>query len=95
MSSLGTIWASLGLDLTKFDQGLRQAESKLQAAEKNLEGFEKAGERLTSMGTKLSVGVTLPIMAIGTAATKMAMDAVESENLFEVSMGNMAAAARE
>ncbi|MEX0975035.1 MAG: phage tail tape measure protein [Bacillota bacterium] len=94
MSSLGTIWASLALDLTKFDANMRQVESSIKTAEKNLEGFEKAGDRLTSMGKKLSLAVTLPILAIGTAATKMAMDAVESENLFEVSMGNMASTAR-
>lgn len=52
------------------------------------------GDKMSSVGTKLSSAVTLPIVGIGSAATKMAMDAVESENLFEVAMGNMATDAR-
>ena len=36
----------------------------------------------------------MPILAVGGASIKMAMDAVESENLFAVSMGNMAEDAR-
>lgn len=56
--------------------------------------MQTVGEGFSSVGNKLSLGVTAPLVAAGTAATKMAMDAVESENLFEVSMGNMAGSAR-
>ncbi|WP_082023831.1 hypothetical protein [Clostridium polynesiense] len=56
--------------------------------------MKKVGEKMTSAGTKLTAAVTLPILGIGTATTKMAMDAVESESLFEVSMGAMADQAR-
>jgi phage-related minor tail protein len=65
------------------------------------ESMEKAGEKMKAVGDKissagktLSTAVTLPLLGIGTAATKMAMDAVESENLFEVAMGEMANDAR-
>ena len=44
-------------------------------------------------GTALTAGVTLPLVAIGGAALKMGMDAVESENLVSVSFGDMTAAA--
>jgi hypothetical protein len=50
---------------------------------------------MSKVGNTLTLGVSVPLIAAGTAATKMAMEAVESENLFEVSMGNMAGAARE
>lgn len=51
------------------------------------DGMQRVGSNLTRY-------VTAPILAIGAASVKMAMDAVESENLFEVSMGKMATSAR-
>jgi len=95
MASLGTIWAELGLRWDKLDRGLRQAEARIRTAEQKLEGLQKAGQRLQSAGTKMTMAVTAPLLAVGAATTKFAMDAVESENLFEVSMGNMADAARQ
>lgn len=68
----------------KLSQSLDKAGEKMKAV----------GEKMSSVGTKLSTAVTLPILGIGTAATKMAMDAVESENLFEVAMGKVAGDAR-
>jgi len=49
---------------------------------------------MSDIGGKLTVAVTVPLLGIGVASTKMAMDAVESENLFEVAMGSMAGDAR-
>lgn len=56
--------------------------------------MDKAGEKMPSVESKLSTVVTLPILGIGIAAIKMVMDIVESEKLFEVTMGNMAGYAR-
>ena len=58
------------------------------------EQLQKAGDKMVSVGRSLSTYVTAPMIAVGTATVKMAMDAIESENLFEVSMGKNAAAAR-
>ena len=68
----------------KLSQNMDTAGTKLKAV----------GNNLASAGKTLSTAVTLPILGIGTAATKMAMDAVESENLFEVAMGAVANDAR-
>ena len=66
--------------------------------------FEKATGLSHSASKKISQALKLigvaalaagaALGAIGIASVKMAMDAVESENLFEVSMGRMAKAAR-
>jgi TP901 family phage tail tape measure protein len=58
------------------------------------EKMKAVGDKISSAGKTLSTAVTLPLLGIGTAATKMAMDAVESENLFEVAMGAVAGDAR-
>lgn len=68
----------------KLSQSMNSAGEKMKAV----------GDKMSSIGSKLTTAVTLPLVGIGTAATKMAMDAVESENLFEVSMGAMADEAR-
>ena len=92
-------------ELNKMENELKDVTTELNTKSstwyKLSESMDKAGEKMKAVGSKmssvgktLSAAVTLPIVGIGTAATKMAMDAVESENLFEVAMGNMAGEAR-
>lgn len=71
--------------LQNFKNGLVAAGDKMKSV----------GDKMASFGKSMSMYVTAPILAAGAAATKLAMDAVESENLFEVSMGANAKAARE
>lgn len=75
---------------TKSSAWYKLSQSMNSAGEK----MKSVGDKMSSIGSKLSTAVTLPLVGIGTAATKMAMDAVESENLFEVAMGSMAGDAR-
>jgi hypothetical protein len=77
--------AYLSLNTTGFDSKLRGAESS----------FASAAERMARMGRTMSLAVTTPLLAVGTGMVKMAMDAVESENLFTVSMGKMEGAGRQ
>ena len=63
--------------------------------EESTNKYEALSSKMKSVATGLTIGVTAPLMAIGAACTKLAIDAVESENLFEVSMGKLAGAARE
>lgn len=90
--ALGTAKLVLVTDDTKFDAGIEEAEGKAKSLDAT---FQKVGANLTKIGTGLTAAVTLPILGIGTAAIKMAVDAVEAENLFETSFGDMADAARE
>jgi phage-related tail protein len=91
--------AKLQGELKRTNAELATNENKWIQAGKGMEvasdKMKKSGEKISTIGQKLSIGVTLPIIGIGVAATKMAMDAVESENLFDVSMGNMAESARQ
>lgn len=92
-------------ELGKMQQELKATTEELKlkssAWYKLSESMDKAGEKMKAVGDKISsagktmsTAVTLPLVGIGTAATKMAMDAVESENLFEVAMGGVADDAR-
>lgn len=93
-------------ELNKMQQELKQTTTELntkssawyklsQSMDKAGEKMKAVGEKMSSVGSKLSTAVTLPLVGVGVAATNMAMDAVESENLFEVAMGAMAGDARE
>lgn len=83
-TTIAKLLVRIGADAGSFSKGLKEAEKTLDKASKNL----------TSIGRSMSIGLTAPLLAASGAALKFAMDAVESENLFEVSMGGMAAAAR-
>jgi hypothetical protein len=58
------------------------------------DSFIKVGNIMANAGKVMTTAITLPIIAIGAATGKLAMEAIESENLFEVSMEDMAGAAR-
>lgn len=60
---------------------------KMKSAEKNM---LNTGRTMESIGRKATMFLTAPLAAAGGAALKLAMDAQETENLFKVSMGNMA-----
>lgn len=92
---VASLWVRLGLKIDEFNKGLAQAENKLAETEKRFEAFQAVGDRLVGIGQSMLIGVTLPVVAAGAAIIKFGADATESENLFAVSMGEMADAARE
>lgn len=91
--------------LTEVEKNLKNTTTELekqanswyktsQSAEAAGNKMKTVGKEISGAGKELTTKVTLPLLAIGAASTKLAMEAEESENLFEVSMGNMAGAAR-
>lgn len=83
-TAIAQLLVTIGADSKDFEKACDSAEKK----------FKKFSTEVVKAGKAMSLAVTAPIIAIGGAATKMAMDAVESESLFEVSMGRMADDAR-
>ncbi len=76
--SAGPIEAFLTLDTSGFTMGLSQARQDLQTF---TDGSATTGDRMTALGgamvgvgTTLTKSVTLPLIGIGTAAAKTAMD---------------------
>ncbi len=74
---VASLFAAIGADLSGLGRGLKEAQGKLK----------KAGQSIAGLGTKLTMGVTLPIVGIGVAAVKMAGD-------FEEQMGLLGIAAK-
>lgn len=87
-----------GRGIDALEQSMRRAAkagSDFQTAmAKAASQFDAFGTRMTTFGTRLSIGVTAPLVAAGVALFRLGANAVESENLFSVSFGRMAGAAR-
>lgn len=77
-------------DLAAVNKGLDRLATK---AEKADDKMQRLGDRAVAVGKKMTLFVTVPILAAAGATIKLGMDAVESRNLFEVSMGAMTQAA--
>lgn len=77
-------------DLDSINQKLDQLTDKAGKADDKM---QKLSDRAVAAGKKMSLYVTAPILAAAGASIKLGMDAVESRNLFEVSMGAMTQAA--
>jgi len=71
--NVGDLWVRISVRMDELRQGLSDAEAQIKATEKRFEGFQAIGDRLSGMGQSLTMGVTLPIVGIATAATHTAM----------------------
>lgn len=86
---VGSAVGYLDLDITGFLKGLKSAQDE---ASKNTDSIttqigsklQTAGDKMTSAGSALTKGVTLPLVAVGTAGLKVATD-------FEKSMSQVKA----
>jgi phage-related minor tail protein len=83
---------SLKQELDKVKKSLEKTGEHTKSLD---EKFRTLGTNLTRAGKILTASVTTPLLAIGAASIKSAMDAVESENLFDVTFGKMAKTVRE
>ena len=82
IGSLGTIWAELGLNTRKFDEGIMATQFKIAKADGSMTSL---GQKWTNQSTKmLTAGALMvgAVGAIGVATVKMAAD-------FEKSMRNV------
>ena len=84
--SVGTLFAKLKLRDT-FSTGLNEAAKKVDLFGKKM---RRVGGNMQRMGSQMVTGMTLPIAAVGGTLAKLGMDAVEAQNLIEVSFKDMA-----
>ncbi len=89
----------LDVNTARLAADLRKAEAlvtrSVKKTNKVFKQMDRAIQRSFRVITRLAKLAATALLAVGVASIKMAMDAEESENLFEVSMGNMADATRQ
>lgn len=87
--NIGALVASLGMDISEFKKGLKEAEKEMQKANETLSNgtqqvgmdIEKVSQKFAALGTRLkrigrdmSTYVTAPLAAVGVAAVKAEAD---------------------
>lgn len=85
--SLGSAVLDLSTDHSDYDREIDKAQGKAEGLDKT---FQRIGGNLSGFGDKMTLGVTLPLAAAGAAAFKLASDAEEASNKFEIVMGGSA-----
>lgn len=77
-------------ELRKLNKGLDRASAKIDNFAKiNEDRLKKFGENATRLGKNLSVGLSLPIVALGAASIKAASDFEETESKFNTVFSNI------
>jgi tape measure domain-containing protein len=78
----GSLWVKLGLSSKQFDTSLKKAENDLK----------KFGDRLNTLGMRITQGISLPLAAVGGSAIKMAADMETAQVALTTLMGSASAA---
>lgn len=77
---IGDVTIRIGATTAQLEADLRKAERAMQAS----------AAKFTSLGQNMTIGVTVPVLAAGAAAFKMASDYEESLNKVRVAFGSSA-----
>jgi len=98
MAKLGSAYVDIRANLKPLRAGLKLARKTVATAMGGITSVIKGSavmiKKALSGILKAVKWVTIALLGIGVASVKMAMDAIESENLFEVSMKSMADSTR-
>ena len=72
------MFVTIGAKIEGFEKAMGTVGQRLRAIDRDVNktfgGIDKIGDKLSTIGQSLSVGLTLPLAAVGGAATKMAAD---------------------
>ena len=71
-----------------FNKSIKAMTNGSRASQKVWKGVQKSGDAIASAGTKLTAGVTAPIVALGTAAVKNYGDVDKQLRLVQQTMGS-------
>lgn len=91
-TSVGALYYDLTVDDSGVDAGLNRADKKMSNF---TDRMQKVGQGMSDVGKKMTVGLTLPIVGIGTASVKMASDLNETVNKVNVAFGDSASKVQE
>lgn len=83
-SIIGQLRVILGIDTAAFDRGLSEAERNMVRAGAR---YQRIGDKISGIGKSLSIGLTLPLLAVGGASLKLASDFEASMNRVEAATG--------
>src|SRR5918992_4675095 len=84
---IGALRAELSAAIAQFQQDMGRAADSVGGFAKR---FKRVGGQMQSVGTKMSIGITAPLLLFGRHAQAAAVDAEELQSAFDFSFGTMA-----
>ncbi|WP_434565161.1 phage tail tape measure protein [Thermoanaerobacterium thermosaccharolyticum] len=87
MAETGNIFVRIGASIDDFEKNMRIVEQNIKNIENRFSGMKDVGERLSSVGKSLTIGVTLPLAAVAGASLKAAGDFQSMQNIFQAVSG--------
>lgn len=88
---LAPLLTELKVDIKNFKSDMQKAAavgaSEADRISKELEHVSTAGEKMSKVGDYLTIGVTTPLLAVGTAVGKFAIDAENSMAMLQGQLG--------
>lgn len=90
MTTIATLAVKLIGDIRDYNKSMTEAEKKAQQTAKNIgKNLQDAGKSISSVGQKATLGLTLPIVALGATAIDAASSLEETRNKANVVFGDM------
>lgn len=90
-SVVGQLYVEISADTSKLDSGVKDAQREIADLNKKIqESNKKTLDTFSRVGTGLTVGLTVPLAAAGTAALKYASDLEETQSKVDVVFGESA-----
>ena len=86
---------SIGADIAGLSSGLNTAESRISSFVSKVNKIGELGDVFQNIGTKLTAGLTLPIIGLGAAAVKSFGEVQSLQKGLEAVMGSASAAGSE
>ncbi|WP_434642771.1 phage tail tape measure protein [Thermoanaerobacterium thermosaccharolyticum] len=87
MAETGNIFVRIGASIDDFEKNMRIVEQNIKNIENRFSGMKAVGDKLSSVGKSLTVGVTLPLAAAAGASLKAAGDFESMQNTFQAVSG--------
>jgi len=80
-ATVGDLLAKLSLDSSGFSDGVKKSQDELKKLKSSMENLSLAGTQMTAIGKAISIGITAPLVAAGTAIAKFTIDAAPMVNV--------------
>jgi hypothetical protein len=83
---IGALRVILGMDSAAFEAGADAADRRIRAFQRSL---QQAGQNLQRVGSRLTLGVTVPLMGIGTMALQAARESEQASAAVAAALASM------
>ncbi|MEH6741702.1 MAG: phage tail tape measure protein, partial [Sulfitobacter sp.] len=81
---IGALRGMLSLNSAAFEKGAKRATASFSTAQKRMQATSR---KMSKIGKSMSLGVTAPMIAMGTITVKRSLDAIDAQAKLAQSLG--------